>query len=156
MGIALPGTVVQRAANASGAVATGTTIVPGDDTIPQNTEGDQYMSQAITPTSAANVLRISHQGSYSYSAANNQLATGLFQDSTANALAVSTQNYGSAANYMTGIVNYAMVAGTVSSTTMKIRAGGQSAGTTSFNGNSGARQYGGVLDSYLEILEIAA
>jgi hypothetical protein len=33
----------------TGAVATGTTVMPFDDTIPQSGEGDQYMSLAITP-----------------------------------------------------------------------------------------------------------
>ena len=34
-----PGAVVQVVSNSSGALATGTTTIPSDDTIPQNTEG---------------------------------------------------------------------------------------------------------------------
>ena len=37
------GKLLQQVNFQSGAVATGTTIFPEDDTIPQNTEGDQYM-----------------------------------------------------------------------------------------------------------------
>ena len=47
-----------------------------------------------------------------------------------------------------------MTAGTGSSTTFKVRAGGQNAGTTTFNGNVSARKYGGVLLSSLTITEI--
>ncbi len=49
-------TVVQVVNTQDGAVATGTTVLPWDDTIPQNTEGDQYMSLSITPTNASNKL----------------------------------------------------------------------------------------------------
>ena len=45
------GTVVQVVSTGFSAVATGATILPGDDTIPQITEGVEFMTQAITPKS---------------------------------------------------------------------------------------------------------
>ena len=42
----------------NGSVATGTTTIPFDDTIPQNTEGNEYMTCAITPTNASSTLEI--------------------------------------------------------------------------------------------------
>jgi hypothetical protein len=48
-----------------------------------------------------------------------------------------------------------MDAGTTSETTFKVRAGGEEAGTTTFNGVGGARKYGGVLASSITITEIA-
>ena len=50
--------LVQAAHTQSGAVQTGTTTIPYDDTIPQNTEGTEFFTQAITPTSATNKLLI--------------------------------------------------------------------------------------------------
>ena len=52
------GKVVQVVHVQDGASATGTTTHPIDDTIPQNTEGDEYLTLAITPTNASNKLLI--------------------------------------------------------------------------------------------------
>lgn len=136
----------------TGAVATGTTVIPIDDTIPQNTEGDQYMSLAITPTSASNYLKIDVIVVMTHSAGTG-IVIGLFQDSTANALAASA-HYASAAGSPTILkLTYWMVSGTASSTTFKVRAGSASAGTTTFNGISGARIFGGVCSSSITITE---
>ncbi len=59
----LSGSVVQAVNTQTGAVGTTTTIMPFDDTIPQITEGSEFMTRAITPTSASNILR----GSTSFS-----------------------------------------------------------------------------------------
>ncbi len=50
--------LVQVVNTETGAVATGTTVMPADNTIPQNTEGDEYMTLAITPTNTNNKLLI--------------------------------------------------------------------------------------------------
>ena len=153
-GVALPGDVIQLQGNTTGAYATGATNVPADDTIPQNTEGDQYMSQAITPTSAANLLQV--ESSWNGSASGAAYFTkGLFQDSVASALAVASVYQGSANTFVGLLLNYMMVAATTSATTFKIRVGASS-GTTYFNGNAGARYFGGVWNSYLRVREIQA
>lgn len=132
--------------------STGTTIIPADNTIPQNTEGDQYMTQAITPKSATNLLVIEANMFISYSV-SAYMAVALFQDSTANALAMGTGNV-SAGNYLVNIpVYHKMTAGTTSSTTFKIRAGGHTAGTTTFNGNAGASLYGAITKSFIQVTE---
>lgn len=147
---------VQRVSSLSGAAATGTTAVPVDDTIPQNTEGDQYMSLAITPKATANILVIFGNINMAFSATANAGAVALFQDTTANALAVS--HCASAQTHDPMCVPYlwVMAAGTVSSTTFKIRAGGATGATTTFNGALSARRYGGALASSMNILEFSA
>jgi hypothetical protein len=151
----LPGQVIQVQRNDTGAVATGTTLTPSDDTIPQNTEGDQYMSQAITPTSTANVLDITAQGVYVSTVSNTALAQSIHQDSVANALKTA-----SAMNIATGVPNHTLVtrllmlSSTTSSTTFKVRTGAGNAGTVTFNGGAGSRFYGGVLNSFVEAREI--
>lgn len=155
-GVKLPGNTVQVVISQAGAVATGTTTIPADDTIPQNTEGDQYMSQAITPTVAPNVLNIEHTGEYFNSGAVGQ-TVALFQDSTANALSAIYMGKEVAANRGAGrLLRYFMPAGTTSSTTFKIRSGGNAAGTTTFNGTASARIFGGVSSSTLVVREIVA
>ena len=49
-----------------------------------------------------------------------------------------------------------MTAGTISSTTFKLRAGSDGAGTITMNGNGGARKFGGALISSITITEIVA
>jgi hypothetical protein len=147
---ALAGSVVQVVSYQTGAVATGTTVMPNDDTIPQNTEGDQYMSLAITPTSATNKLKIDVV--FNWENANVQHGIALFQDSTAGALAaIQAYNSGGACN-ATHFTHY-MTSGTTSSTTFKVRAGGAS-GTLTFNGVSSARKLGGTMVSSITITEI--
>ncbi len=87
--------VQQVVSTITGAVATGATVLPVDDTIPQNNEGDQYMSLAITPKSATSTLVIEVVCNGSSSAAGgNYISAALFQDSTANALAVCPSQAG--------------------------------------------------------------
>ena len=150
------GSVLQVVNSSTGAVATGTTLIPSDDTIPQNTEGDQYMSLAVTPTSATNNLRIDVVVQCSSSAGGGRMMAALFQDSTANALAVSTQGFIDANKPMMLSFTHYMTAGTTSATTFKVRVGAAQAGTTTFNGVSGGRLYGGVSSSSITIMEIAA
>lgn len=151
------GNVVQVVNTQTGAVATGTTILPGDDTIPQNTEGDQYMTLAITPKSTTNKLKIEVVILLANSAAGASVLTAaLFQDSTAGALAAMSHVASSPA-YQTNIVfTHYMTAGTTSATTFKVRAGGNNAGTTTLNGHTGGRQMGGVMASSITITEIKA
>jgi hypothetical protein len=153
-GLRKTGDVVQSVFNSTGAVATGTTVVPEDDTIPQITEGDQYMTQAITPTSAINLLEIHHQGFYSHTTTNGKMLVALFQDATANALAVQSENIAGTTHGFDMQLFHLMQAGTVSATTMRIRAGMGAGATTTFNGTSGARVYGGAVSSFLKIQEM--
>lgn len=155
-GIPRTGAIVQRLITKSGAVATGTGVIPWDDSIPQSGEGDQYLAQAITPSSAINILDIESNVNISSSVVG-QLLSALFQDSTANALAAWVgQSVSNAAQPVPVPGKYRMVAGTVSATTFKLRCAGASAGTTTFNGSAGARKLGGVHGSYLSVEEVFA
>lgn len=149
------GFAVQEASVLSTAVATGTTIMMRDDTIPQITEGNEYLTLAYTPKSATNILLIQVTMMLSSSVANN-LIMALFQDATANALAVSEVNISAGTSVTTITLNYTMVAGTTSSTTFRGRAGGSVAGTTTFNGSSGARLYSTTTKSSIVITEYKA
>lgn len=150
------GMVVQQVDTLVSAGTTGTTIIPRDNTIPQNTEGDQYMTLAITPTSATNKLIIETMSYLSSSANNATIAAALFQDTTANALAADDGFQPAATGAVLVPVYHSMVAGTVASTTFKIRAGAHTAGTTSFNtsGAVTAPIYGATTKSFMRITEV--
>ena len=151
----LPGQTVQVVNAQDGAVATGTTVLPADDTIPQNTEGDEYITLAITPTNASNKLKIDVILNLAHSTTISDTAIALFQDATAGALAATfsaKNDIGNSASQVS--LTHYMTAGTTSATTFKVRAGGGSAGTTTFNGSNSGRIFGGVMASSITITEI--
>jgi hypothetical protein len=146
------GAVVGSAYFETGAVATGTGVIPTDDTIPQNTEGTEFMTLAYTPKSASNLLRIKVVGNFSYST-SAVCNMALFQDSTANAIGSTLASIVGSNGENITLVHY-MLAGTTSSTTFKMRAGCGTAGTLTFNGVGGGRYYGGTMASSITIEEI--
>ena len=156
---AAAGKLVQMVNTQNAAVSSGTTVMPYDDTIPQNDEGIEVMTLAITPTNSSNKLKIDvvvHANNASTS--NQQLTCALFQDTTANALACSFQEAdtgGSGAGWWGAFHNFThyMAAGTTSSTTFKVRVGCAQSGTTTFNGLGGSRLGGGVVASSITIME---
>lgn len=137
----------------TGAVATGTTVMPGQvDTNPTNTQGDQYMALTVTPSNAASALDITVVWNGA-STATSALQVALFQDSIATASALTTVSP-VGANLMTELVlRHRMLAGTTSPTTFKVRAGSGGVGTTTFNGASGSRIGGGVTASSITVIE---
>lgn len=151
----ISGDVVQTVATQTGAVQTGTTIIPRDDTIPQNTEGTEVLTQAITPTSATNFLEIDVVLHVSSSVTSDVVAA-LFQDANVNALATASQYATTALGVMCILLRYRMPAGTTSPTTFRVRTGPITAGTVTVNGGSGGRYYGGTYASSIRIREIKA
>ncbi len=73
-----PGKVVQVVNFQTGAAATGTGLIPIDDTIPQITEGNEYMTLAITPTNATNKLKITVVAMLSNDTSDAIIACALF------------------------------------------------------------------------------
>lgn len=147
--------VQQIVTTSSGAVATGTTTIPFDDTIPQNTEGDEYLTRSITPKSATSTLIIEVELCVSTSIAAGVILA-LFQDSTANALATKYAFCDTAFGRDTVTLRHVMTSGTTSATTFKVRAGMDSAGTLTVNGSNTARLFGGTLTSTITITEIGS
>lgn len=125
--------------------------IPVDDTIPQNTEGTEIMTLAITPKATTNKLVIRVFVPF-YGSTGIAGIAALFQDSTANALTCDVQNVTAAAIAGNIMLEHTMDAGTTSSTTFKVRVG-TSTGTLYFNGYSGGRLFGGVLKATMTITE---
>lgn len=144
------------AATITGAFASGTNGIPGDDSIPRNTEGDQYMELTITPQSATSQLEIEVTWIGSIGIGSGQLIVALFQDSTVDALAAVSQHVAVADGLMNFSFSYVMTSGTTSATTFKVRAGNNSSVTTRFNGVSTGRLMGGAMASSIVITEVFA
>ena len=150
------GKLLQQVNTQTGAVNSGTTIFPEDDTIPQNTEGDEYMTIAITPKSATSTLMIEAHIFYSQSAGTRGGA-GLFKDSDADALSFTSNFIKDSTSMGNMQVFYSETSGNTTARTYKIRCGNiQNAGTFTFNGQAGSRKFGGTVLSTIRIIEIEA
>jgi hypothetical protein len=151
---ALPsGTVLQVQMTESGALATSSAIIPLDDTIPQITEGTEYMTVTITPTSASSTLYIQVTMMISNSGPNYR-TIALFQDSTANALA----SVGTAASANWPVVQtftHKMTAGTTSATTFRVRYGTDTSSTNTVSGVNGNRFFGNTIANSVMVTEVA-
>ncbi len=146
--------VIQRVTTQTGTLATTTSTIPQDNTIPQITEGAEFMTVAITPTASANKLHIQVTFEVSASVIAHTIGA-LFQDSTANALATVCGVSAGANNMSTICFSHFMTAGTTSSTTFRFRAGNSTAGggTLTFNGNNSAQLFGGTFASSMVVTE---
>ena len=150
------GALLQQVNTQSSAVATGTTIFPEDDTIPQNTEGDEYMTLAITPKSATSIINIEAHVFYSCTVSTRG-GVALYKDSDADALAFTSNFIKDVTSMGNMQVFYSETSGNTTARTYKIRCGNiQNAGTFTFNGQAGARKFGGTVLSTIRILEIEA
>ena len=152
------GKVLQHKETSSSAVATGTTLIPEDDTIPQNDEGTEVMTLAITPVSATSTMYIATQVFLSMTNITRG-GIALFKDTDANAVAMTSVFIKDATSMGNGIVRYAEVTGNTTARTYKVRLGGLggSSSTVSFNGQSGSRKFGGIDTlSSLQIIEVEA
>jgi len=136
-------------------VSGASSVLPLDNTIPQNTEGDEFITVTITPVSATSTLVIEFNGQFGHGA--NVIGVALFQDSVVAAIAAkiwpgeSVSNDGSA-----GSIKHVRTSGTTSAITFKIRAGISSAGSVNLNGTFGGVQYfGGVSSAVLSVTEYA-
>jgi hypothetical protein len=148
---------VQQVRTSTAAVASGTTTMPLDDSIPENTEGDEYMTLAITPKNSNNILVIEAIAYYAHSANDNTATFAFFQDTTVNAIAAGKGATVDSNQHNHIALRHYMTAGTTSATTFKFRVGNVVAGTTTINGgSSGNRHFGGVSATNMIITEYSA
>lgn len=154
VGLSGGGAVVQSVNTQTGAVATGTNTMSFDDTVPQITEGDEYMTRTITPTGSANTLKIEIVVFLSHNANAGNMQVALFQDAISDALAVGTVLFDNNASMLSIVLKHTMTAGTTSPITFRVRAGNSGGGTTTFNGVSGNRRHGGRMASSITVTEL--
>jgi len=151
----LPGETVQRRYTSYSDVATGTTTIPLDDTIPQITEGTEFMTQAIVPKGAPNLLKVTTDAQLSSSTGPSNILWALFRDSTADAFyAGIVTSAGATYNYRAVETPAPVVAASTASTTFRFRVGPDGAATITFNGSGAARKLGTANKSSILVEEI--
>ncbi len=131
-----------------------TTVIPNDNTIPQNTEGTEILTAAITPVSASNKIRVRFMGWGSANTALTPLAAALFKDSDANALQATRATSPSTGNAVQLAFEYEESAGSTNARTYKVRVGPTVADTIHMNGSPFNRIFGGICRSTLVVEEI--
>lgn len=150
--IKLPGEVIGRWTSIDGTTATGATTTPLDDTIPQNTEGNQFMSLAVTLNSLANLVKATHRAIYT-SASAVYITAAIHENAVANAKGAGVSSTAGANQPFQVSVDFVGLAATTTPT-YTVRAGGSGASTVRFNGYNGAQVFGGAANGILEVWEI--
>ena len=134
-------------------------LIPLDDTIPQNTEGAEVFTQAITPKFNTSKILIKVVLNLSNSNASNLHTAAIFRDSVANSIAAGwAKCVGTNAPSSPLVINFLDSPATTSAVTYKVRIG-YSAGSSSVvqvNGGSGTRYLGGALASGMTLMEVSA
>jgi hypothetical protein len=151
-GTAVPGAVIGSvlASYTTNAVLTGT--IPLDDTVPLNTEGDLILTQAYTPKSTTNKLRITARGVLATTPADN-LVAAIFAGSTC--LQAAMINVTGANTKHAFMLQAEYTPGSVTSQSITLRTGGPGA-SYSHNGSTIGRVLGGAQATTLLIEEIKA
>lgn len=148
-----PGGAIQTSYAEYSANSNLTTIIPIDDTIPQNTEGTEILTSAITPKFSSSKILVRFAAQVS-GASVVSIVAALFRDAAASALASNfvTQD---AANFARPLsLTYLDSPSTTSGLTYRIRVGPGSAGTIRLNGSTLQRFLGGTIRATLTLQEI--
>lgn len=147
------GSVVKTFSTFASSTTTGTTLIPYDDTIPQITEGTEFLTATYTPAAIGNRIRVTANvfGSYSVAA---KVTAALFEGTTTNALSAASGTVATANDCIQHTVVYEGTVASLSAITYRLRIGGSTEGTYSLNGASGTRLLGGVGFSSITVTEI--
>jgi hypothetical protein len=120
-------------------------LIPEDDTVPQNTEGTEIISLAITPRFSSSIIRAHFHAPYVYSFQKVSGIAAIFVDSTANAIGAQvTWGDLNIADQFDFDVTTHYAPGSTSSVTFKVRVGpGAPASAIYLNGLNTGRYMGG-------------
>lgn len=149
--------VVNRSYAETATYSSTTSAIPYDDTIPQNTEGTELLTVSHTPLDADNKLIIKAQIQL-FPTSAKAAAAALFKDSDASAIAAASMMLYQNPDYLNVplVFQHTRTAGTTSAVTFKVRVGTLLGGTVYINGTDTGRKFGGVITSFIEVLEYKA
>lgn len=130
--------------------------IPFDDTIPQDSEGDQIVTASITLKFSTSRVRVSLSGFVASATDSWQFTGALFSSVSANAIQatrIAADSDGGATNFYPVNMEVEHAPGSVGPLTYQFRAGGGSA-TYRFNGTTSGRSYGGAARVALILQEV--
>jgi hypothetical protein len=136
--------------------ASTTSAIPQDNTIPQNTEGTEFTTLAITPQASDSTLYIDFLVHGSMTNNNTNLTVCLFKDSDANALQVVNNTCNTNTELYPLMLKFAETSGTTSSVTYKIRFGLNGGGTVYLNSDQSSDVYSTSQSAIFTITEVSA
>ena len=147
------GRVVQVVKYETGDYATGSATIPNDDSRPTWAEGTEFMNVLITPTNAANMLRVDVACELDTASAAVRTIS-LFKDGTGtDECKAAMQEYELNGRAVNMAFTHFMVASGVVETEFAVRAGANT-GDIYLNGVSGSPIMGGAMASSLTVTEI--
>ena len=150
------GKIVQVVNLQDATTGSGTNVTPSDDTIPQLSETNIFLTGNFTPTSATNKLLIFANLNVVFNFSDSWTIIALFNDDThaTNALAVNYISHHSTFRQQLFMQHY-MTSGFATEMTFKVGAASHGSGTTYYNAHTdGTRKYGGAMYSEMTIMEI--
>lgn len=150
----LPLNVVQVVRASSGAVGTTTSVVPNDNTKPVASEGAQFLSAAITPQAAGNLLLV--QVTLNARTSNDVgFAVSLFWNGSAISIgSVAMQDFDDEKCSYPATFSAEFEAPSTAEVTFTVRAGPLGTATLTVNGVNGAGRFDGVMASSITIWEL--
>lgn len=141
-------------ATSSSAITT-TTPVLVDNSVPQSTEGAEFISVTITPTSSSSKVLLIFSGMFGCTVASNIITAFLLRNSGTSALYAIGGQASNSANSVTPIsFQFVDSPATTSATTYRVRAGTQTTATVRGNAAGDGSSYGGVQAMTLIAIEI--
>jgi hypothetical protein len=117
--------------------------IPDDDTIPQNTEGTEIISLAMTPKFASSIIRAHFHAPEVFITPFVTGVAAIFVDATINAIGSQATWGDNTGNRMDFNVIAHYAPGSISPVTFKVRIGPGSGGVLYMNGTSVSRTLGG-------------
>jgi hypothetical protein len=134
-----------------------TAIIPNDSTKPQSTEGAQFLTASITPTSASHtLLYFLVVPTIGGGASNVTFTLAVFRDSGADAIAAQLLMNAYSQGTQTGLVVGSVAAGSTTATTFKARYGTYNATYPCYLLRpSSGDMLGGTITAQLIIMEVA-
>ncbi len=148
------GTIIGTSYAETTSYAALTAQIPGDDTIPQSTEGTQVLAVSHTPKSVTSRLR-ARAVIWGTPSAGTGIVGAMFRNAATDASQVTyTSNAGAAVQQL--VLQDEWVPGSTSPQTISIRVGPDSAVTFNLLGASGSRRFGGAAKCTLTVEEIQA
>jgi hypothetical protein len=148
--------VIDRAYTEYTANANIASIIPLDDTIPQDTEGVQIISVSITPKSTTNRIRLRFQGTVVSAVSSVNVIAAVFNSSSTSALRTTYAATGGVDFATTLYLEHEYVPASTSAQTFTVRVGSQTGAAFRMNGAASARFFGGTMAATLIVEEIQA
>ena len=150
------GVVVQMVNIQDGSRITGTNLMPAGNFIPDNTDGFELFELAITPKFATSQLKIDVVLNAEHTATNSYLIAAVYKDTDVPAIFTAFGRQPNSTNNPQQFSGtFFLPAGSTDLQTFKVRGGGGTAGTCSFNSQGGGLAQGGINYSSITITEIA-